>query len=49
VKKKRKRRQRRQKVHALRRRLAETRDLRERRRLVSKILRISPKAPVPDG
>jgi hypothetical protein len=49
TKKKRKKRRRRQKLRYLRRRLAETRDLRERRRLIDKIKRISPKAPVPDS
>lgn len=49
VKKKRKRRQRRQKLRYLRGRLAETHDMRERRRLIAKIKRISPQAPVPDG
>jgi hypothetical protein len=48
VKKKRKRRQRRQKLRYLRRQLAETQDLSARRRLIEKIHRISPRAPVPD-
>ena len=48
VKKKRKRRQRRQKIHDLRRRLEETSDLSMRRKLILKIKRISPRAPVPE-
>jgi hypothetical protein len=48
VKKKRKRRNRRQKLRELRRRLAETQDLSMRRRLIEKIHRISPRAPVPE-
>jgi len=48
VKKKRKRRQRRQKLRYLRRRLAETQDLSARQRLIAKIKRISPRAPVPE-
>jgi hypothetical protein len=48
VKKKRKRRRRRQKLRHLRRRLAETEDLTVRRRLIARIRRISPKAPVPE-
>jgi len=43
------RRQRRQrKVRHLRDRLAQTRDSQERERLIAKIRRISPTAPVPD-
>ncbi len=44
-----KRRQRRQrKVRYLRRRLAETKDFMERQRLIEKIRKISPRAPVPE-
>ena len=48
VKKKRKRRQRRQKIHDLRRRIEDTKDLSARRKLIEKIRRISPRAPVPE-
>jgi hypothetical protein len=47
-KKKRKRRKRRQKLRDLRQRLAETQDLTMRRKLIEKIKRISPRAPVPE-
>jgi len=47
VKKKRKRRRRRQKLRHVRRRLAEMQDLTVRRRLIEKIRRISPRAPIP--
>jgi hypothetical protein len=44
-----KRRQRhKRKLRHLRRQLAETTDPNERRRLITKIRRVSPKAPVPD-
>jgi hypothetical protein len=44
-----KRRQRRKrKLQFLRRRLAETTDVQERRRLIAKIRRVSPRAPVPE-
>jgi hypothetical protein len=44
-----KRRQRRKrKLRYLRRRLAETTDVQERQRLIAKIHRISPRAPVPE-
>jgi len=48
VKKKRRRRQRKRKLRYLRRHLARTRDLGERRRLIEKMRRISPRVPVPD-
>jgi hypothetical protein len=48
VKKKRKRRQRRQKLHHLRHQIEETQDLSARQRLIEKIHRISPRAPVPE-
>jgi hypothetical protein len=48
VKKKRKRRQRRQKLRYLRQRFAETQDMSARQRLIEKIHRISPRAPVPE-
>jgi hypothetical protein len=47
VKKKRRRGRRQRKLHELRQRLEATRDLSERRRLIAKILRISPRASVP--
>ncbi len=48
-KKKRKRRRRRAKLRYLRQRLAGTESSRERRRLIAKMKRISPGAPVPDA
>jgi hypothetical protein len=48
VKKKRKRRQRRQKLRDLRQRLVETQDMSARQRLIAKMHRISPRAPVPE-
>ena len=44
----RRRRQRRQKVRYLRDRLEQTSDPDERRRLIAKIKKVSPTAPVPD-
>jgi indole-3-glycerol phosphate synthase len=40
--------QRKKKLHYLRARLARTQDLAERRRLIAKIKKISPAAPVPE-
>jgi hypothetical protein len=48
VKKKRKRRKRRQKLRELRRQVAETQDLSARQRLIAKMHRISPTAPLPE-
>jgi hypothetical protein len=48
VKKKRRRGRRKRKLHYLRRRLTQTKDVSERRRLIEKMRRISPRAPVPD-
>lgn len=48
VKKKQLRRRRRQKLHELRQRLEETKSASERQRLIAKIRRISPYAPVPE-
>jgi hypothetical protein len=45
----RRKRQRRRKVRFLRRRIAEAKDLRERERLIAKLCRISPSAPIPDA
>jgi hypothetical protein len=42
------RQRRRRKVRALRERLENTLDVKERRRLIAKIKKISPNAPVPD-
>jgi hypothetical protein len=44
----RRRRRRKRKLRYLRRRLAKTTDVQERRRLIDKIRRISPRAPVPE-
>jgi hypothetical protein len=49
VKKKRKRRQRKKKLRYLRERLAETHTHSERQRIIEKIRRISPWAPVPEA
>ena len=49
VKNKHRRQRRRRKVHFLRQRLAEAKDLRERQKLIAKIRRISPRAPVPES
>jgi len=43
------RQRRRRKVRYLRRRIAQTKDLRERERLIAKMRRISPCAPVPEA
>jgi len=48
VKKKRQRRQRKRKLRYLRQRLANTRAQSERQKLIEKIRRISPRAPLPD-
>jgi hypothetical protein len=48
VRKKRHRRQRKRKLRVLRHKLAETRGSSERRQLIDKIRRVSPRAPVPD-
>lgn len=48
-KKKRKRRQRRAKLRGLRERLETTQSSRDRQRLIAKIKRVSPHAPVPDA
>ena len=49
VKKKQRRQRRRQKLHELRERLNETQSASERQRLIAKIRRISPYAPVPEA
>ena len=43
------RRRRKKKLHYLRRRLAEATNAEERKRLIAKIRRISPSAPVPEA
>jgi hypothetical protein len=48
VKKKRRRGRRKRKLRYLRKRVAETRSVSERQRLIEKIKRISPTAPVPE-
>ena len=49
IRKLRRRQRRRRKVRYLRRRLAMTKDPNERQRLIAKIRRISPRAPVPEA
>jgi len=49
IRKLRRRQRRKRKLRYLRRRLAETEDPEERQRLIAKIRRISPWAPVPDS
>jgi hypothetical protein len=49
VKKKQRRRRRRQKLYDLRQRIQETQSASERQRLIAKIRRISPYAPVPEA
>jgi hypothetical protein len=49
VKKKQRRRRRKKKLRYLRRRLEETKNHGDRQRLIAKIHRVSPRAPLPDG
>ena len=46
LKRKRQRRKRREKLHRLRQKLAETRSAGDRQRLIAKIQRVSPNAPI---
>ena len=48
IKRLRRRQRRKRKLHYLRRRLAEAKSKDERRKLIAKMHRISPRAPVPD-
>jgi hypothetical protein len=49
VKKKQRRRQRKRKLKRLRQRLEEAKSLTEKRKIIDKIHRISPRAPVPEA